>query len=198
LEQKEVIRGKGKLVKSLEEVKQVADYSALPFKPSDFAKKEQEVVVFVGSPGCGKSTFWKNYMPEYVRVNNDTLKTPEKCQKVCKEALEQGKSAVIDNTNPTPDVRKRYISIAESFKVPVRCFYFEVEKERCLHNNQQRAANLHHLHLSSRVPKIPIHSFFKNSIKPTIKEGFSEVKVIEFKAGPFDNDDDKAAYFTLS
>jgi bifunctional polynucleotide phosphatase/kinase len=85
----------------------------------------------VGSPGCGKSTFWQNYFSNYVRVNNDTLHTPAKCMAVCRQALIEGKSAVIDNTNPNPDVRKRYLDIAKELKVPARCFYFNVEKSVC-------------------------------------------------------------------
>jgi bifunctional polynucleotide phosphatase/kinase len=69
-------------------------------------------------------------------VNNDTLKTPEKCMKVCKELLKAGKSVVIDNTNSTPDVRARYTVIAKEFKVPVRCFFFDVPKEVCMHNDK--------------------------------------------------------------
>ena len=56
--------------------------------------------------------------------------------KVCREALEGGKSVVIDNTNPTADVRKRYIDIAEEFKVPIRCLYFDIPKDICMHNNK--------------------------------------------------------------
>jgi hypothetical protein len=36
---------------------------------------EKEMVIFVGSPGSGKSTFWQNYMSKYARINRDTLKT---------------------------------------------------------------------------------------------------------------------------
>ena len=36
---------------------------------------EKEMVIFCGPPGGGKSTFWHNYMPQYERVNRDTLKT---------------------------------------------------------------------------------------------------------------------------
>lgn len=70
-----------------------------------------------------------------MRVNNDTLKTKEKCIKVCREALQEGKSVVIDNTNPTEDVRRLYINIAKEFKVPVRALYFDVSKDICIHNN---------------------------------------------------------------
>ncbi len=86
--------------------------------------------------------------------------------KVCREGLAAGKSVVIDNTNPLPDVRNRYISIAKEMKVPVRCFYFDVAKDKCQHNNKQRKFNEHRKHLSGKVPDIPIHSFFKNHIKP--------------------------------
>ena len=62
---------------------------------------DKELVIFCGSPGAGKSTFWSNHMPRYERINRDTLKTKEKCFKVADEFLSKGKSVVIDNTNPT-------------------------------------------------------------------------------------------------
>lgn len=40
------------------------------------------MIIFVGSPGSGKSTFWQNYLSSYPRVDVDTLKTKEKCYKV--------------------------------------------------------------------------------------------------------------------
>ena len=43
-----------------------------------FQSNKQEIIVFVGSPGSGKSTFWKNYLSEYVRVNFETHFTKEK------------------------------------------------------------------------------------------------------------------------
>jgi bifunctional polynucleotide phosphatase/kinase len=58
----------------------------------------------VGGPGSGKSTYVTTKLASsYVRVNNDELKTKEKCMKVCKESLEAGKSVVIDNTNSTAE-----------------------------------------------------------------------------------------------
>jgi len=42
-----------------------------------FKKSDQEVVIFCGSPGAGKSTFyWKSLKPlGFERVNQDILKT---------------------------------------------------------------------------------------------------------------------------
>ena len=66
----------------------------------------------VGGPGSGKSTYAVKKMAGYTRVNNDELKTKEKCMRVCRGSLAEGHSVVIDNTNPQQEVRARYISIA--------------------------------------------------------------------------------------
>lgn len=60
-------------------------------------KAEKELVMFVGPPAAGKSTFFrKNLEPlGYERVNQDQLKTKEKCVKVARELLSQGKNVVI-------------------------------------------------------------------------------------------------------
>lgn len=76
----------------------------------------------VGSPGSGKSTFCTNYLPNYVRINRDTLKTKEKCYKVAEEEIVKGKSVVIDNTNPKTDDRKYFITLAKRHNYKLRCF----------------------------------------------------------------------------
>lgn len=139
------------------------------------ANNGQELVLFVGSPGSGKSSIWQLYFSDYTRVNNDELKTAAKCMKVCEEALAKGQSVCIDNTNPTPDVRARYLDIAKKLKVPARCVYFDIDKPTCFHNNFMRKANSHRKHLSKAVPGIPIHSFFKNHIEPKLSEGFEDI-----------------------
>lgn len=63
-----------------------------------FAKKnEQDIVLFCGRPGAGKSTFyWKHLEPlGYERVNQDTLKTREKCFQAAKEFLGNGASVAV-------------------------------------------------------------------------------------------------------
>lgn len=100
--------------------------------------------------------------------------------KLCEESLSQGKSVVIDNTNPTADVRDRYLSISKKLKVDARCIYFDIDKKTCMHNNFMRKVNTHRKHFSKAVPNIPIHSFFKNHTMPTTGEGFTDVVKINF------------------
>ena len=60
-------------------------------------KNPKDIILFVGSPGSGKSTFFKNQLePEgYVRINQDILKTRDKCLKVADEQLAEEKSVAI-------------------------------------------------------------------------------------------------------
>lgn len=60
-------------------------------------KHEKEIVLFVGPPGAGKSTFfWKELKPlGYERVNQDLLKSKDKCFKTATEWLKEGESVVI-------------------------------------------------------------------------------------------------------
>jgi bifunctional polynucleotide phosphatase/kinase len=155
-----------------------------------------EVVIFVGSPGSGKSTFWKNHLSAYTRVNNDTLKSRDRCLKVMRQSLQEGKSCVIDNTNPTAVVRAEYIKVAKEFKVPVRCFVFAIDKEMAFHLDTLRQVNTHRSHLSSRVGSMPIHKFFKDFERPAISEGFSEIHEIELVGGPFENESDERLFFS--
>ena len=73
------------------------------------------MILFVGSPASGKSTFWKTHLPTYTRVNRDTLKTREKCLKVAEEAMAKGENVVIDNTNPAAKDRKDFIDLAKKY-----------------------------------------------------------------------------------
>jgi len=85
--------------------------------------------------------FGLTIFPSYVRVNRDTLKTKEKCLKVAEESLQNKKSCVIDNTNPTAQDRSLYINLAKSYSVPVRCFFFEIAKDFAFHLDGMRETN---------------------------------------------------------
>lgn len=130
-----------------------------PFEPRDFLKSApsmtrvqsdrykkqnvQELVIFCGSPGAGKSSFyWKVLQPQgYERVNQDILKTREKCLKVARGHLENGQSVVVDNTNRDRQARASWVRIAQEFRVPIRCVHFTASAKLCEHNDTVRALN---------------------------------------------------------
>ena len=104
-------------------------------------KNDLELVIFCGSPGAGKSTFyWQHLQPlGYERVNQDILKTRDKCMKVATEFLEDKKSVVVDNTNADIETRAAWISLGKKLKVPTRLVHFTASTKLCEHNNAVRA-----------------------------------------------------------
>ncbi|XP_065064806.1 bifunctional polynucleotide phosphatase/kinase-like isoform X2 [Rhopilema esculentum] len=140
------------------------------------ARQTQEIVLMVGFPACGKSSFAKKYFVSkgYSHISRDTLGTWQKCVTNCRSVISQGKSAIIDNTNPDKVSRKRYISIAAEKKVPIRCFQFTTSMEHAVHNNKFREltnTDKNYKHVGAMV-----FNMYKSSFQePDVNEGFEEV-----------------------
>lgn len=164
------------------------ELSSYPFEKSSdvvFAKKnKQELVLFCGSPGAGKSTFYWTYLKPlgYERINQDMLKTKDKCFKAARKHLDDGDSIVVDNTNPDPDTRAQWVDLAKSSKVPIRCVWFRTPLSLAEHNNAVRAMNKG-LNPENRdnVPKIAFNSYSSRFKQPKTEEGFQDVIEAEFK-----------------
>ncbi|WYZ43506.1 hypothetical protein EsH8_VI_001205 [Colletotrichum jinshuiense] len=146
-------------------------------------KNKQEIVLCCGPPGAGKSTFfWKHLKPlGYERVNQDTLKTREKCVHAAKELLSNGQSVAIDNTNADPDTRAVWIQLAEKQNIPIRCVWFKTPLNVCEHNDAVRSMNVP-LNPESRValPKMAFNGFKSRFKEPKVKEGFQDITEIDF------------------
>ncbi|KAH9830982.1 PNK3P-domain-containing protein [Rhodofomes roseus] len=148
---------------------------------------KREIVVFVGYPSLGKSSFYmKHFQPaDYVHVNQDTLRTRDKCVKAVREAVQEGNSCVVDNTNRNAETRRHYVELSKQLSVPIRCIVFEGSLELAWHNNLYRAFNLPPSTVE-REPKrelLPYNAFtsFRAQYEePQLKEGFQEIKKVNW------------------
>lgn len=165
-----------------------------PFTKSN----NQEIILFVGSPGSGKTTFFNNNLQNYEHINQDVLKSNIKCLKLAREALKEGKSIVVDRTHRDKESRKEYINLAKEFKIDIRCIYFAFPKDLCFHLNNLRDINKSRKIYSKSVSDVTIHTWFKYHEEPTIKEGFKEVVKLNFIPGPFENKDDEEIFYSYS
>lgn len=166
---------------------ELSSYPAPEVESSDliFEKNNnQEVVLFCGPPGAGKSTFYWTYLKPlgYERINQDTLKSKDKCFKTAKAHLDAGDSIVIDNTNPDADTRGQWVDLARTHKLPIRCVWFRTPLSLAEHNNAVRALN-EALNPEKResVPKIAFSSFNSRFRQPRTAEGFEAVVEVDFK-----------------
>ncbi|OAL70642.1 polynucleotide kinase 3'-phosphatase [Trichophyton violaceum] len=159
---------------------------------SPFTKQsDTELVLLCGSPGSGKSTFyWKHLQPlGYERVNQDILKTRQKCLKVANENLLTGKSVAVDNTNANKSTRAEWISLAKSHSLPIRCIYLSTPISVCKHNDAVRAANLNQESLNpesrTKLPGMAFSEYARRFEEPDVSEGFKDVFSVVFQ---FDGD----------
>ncbi len=132
-----------------------------------------EAIIFIGIQGAGKSTFYRErLLNTHMRINLDMLKTRHREQIFLKACLEAKQSFVIDNTNPTPQERSRYILPAKENRFRVLAYYFDSHLEECKQRNNQRIGK-------EIIPLVGILSTYKRLVLPTWEEGFDAIYLIK-------------------
>lgn len=129
-----------------------------------------ELVLFIGLQGAGKSSFFRERFAEsFAHVSKDLwpkARNRERRQRrLMEEALREGRSVVVDNTNPSAEVRAPLIEIGQRLGARVVGYYFESNVEECLARNAKRVG-------AARVPEVGFFATLKQLQRPTFAEGF--------------------------
>lgn len=128
---------------------------------------KQEIVLMVGYPGSGKTTYtqnnklWHDPNKDWVILHGDELKTESNIIKMLLKNIKLGKSIVIDATHPSIKKRKVFIDIANSFGIGIKIIHIQTSFEESLKRNDQRTI---------KVPKIVFYMYRKKFEKPTKNE----------------------------
>lgn len=142
-------------------------------------KLELEMIIAVGVPASGKSTYFKKIFGDsdnHVIINQDTLKTKAKCLKETNKALDNKMSVIIDATNPSKKTRKEYIDIAKKYNAVIKCFHFDTPIDLAHHCNNYRAITDEKEKISKMVYRI----YSSKYEEPSLKEGFDQILNIPF------------------
>ncbi|ESL07925.1 polynucleotide kinase 3'-phosphatase [Trypanosoma rangeli SC58] len=130
--------------------------------PAIFSRAAQEMVIFVGYPGCGKTTFFSRFLQPagYIHINRDILKTKAKCLSETAKWWDAGKSVVVDNTNPLHADCMQFIALVRRSRpsltpLPVRVFVFQASMALSMHMSNVRAR----LGISPRISRIAYNVF---------------------------------------
>ena len=94
---------------------------------------KKTMILMMGLQGSGKSTFCREILGNtYVYVNLDTLKTRHREKLLIQECVEQGKSFIVDNTNPTKGSAPLHSRCQDCRLSGHRLFYgIEAERLHC-------------------------------------------------------------------
>lgn len=132
-----------------------------------------ECVLLVGLPGAGKTTFYRRYFAATHRhVSKDLwphAKGREQRQRdAIDRALAEGRSVVVDNTNPSVAERAPLIALARAHGARLVCYFFDVTTREAVARNAERAGR-------ARVPDVAIFTTAKRLEPPTLGEGFDKL-----------------------
>ena len=134
-----------------------------------------ECVILVGLPGAGKTTFYRERFASHAHVSKDAFPRAASKQArqdaALRQALAQGRSVVVDNTNVTPGERAAVIAIAREFDARIVGYFIEATPREAVARNERRTGK-------EKVPKVAIFTRAKRLVPPAIAEGFDELRTI--------------------
>jgi predicted kinase len=140
-----------------------------------------ELVVFIGLQGAGKSSFFRErFAGTHTHVSKDLwprARNRERRQRrLIAEALVAGRSVVVDNTNPSAEVRAPLIDIGKQHGARVVGYYFESNVQECLERNAKREG-------AARVPEVGFFATLKQLQRPRYAEGYDALFHVRLAPG---------------
>lgn len=153
--------------------------------PNDTSSKEQRIVVLVGLPGSGKSTYLERLgitplSSDAIRqllADDATDQTIHARVFQCLRYLLRQRLAIgrpttyVDATHLPRAERRPYIQIARRYRCAIEALYFDVPLDVCLARNRSR---------SRVVPEEALRAMAAKLVPPSVHEGFSRVKVVRY------------------
>jgi predicted kinase len=135
-----------------------------------------ELVLFIGIQAAGKSTHYReHFAATHVHVSKDLMTSARNRDvlqaKMIEDAIRAGRSVVVDNTNPTPEVRAPLIALGKKLGARVVACWFEAVVKDAVARNRAREGR-------ARVPDVAIYTTARKLVPPKFEEGFDEVRVI--------------------
>jgi len=178
----------GKLV----EETQPESLATPPAEPQAAKSPKGYVVLAIGLPGSGKTTWFKRR--GVTPLSSDMLRnilfddiTEQRYQGLVFSTLRSLLRArliakmpwnYVDATNLSPHERRQWIKMARSFGFEVQAVFFDVPIEVCLERNQRRERTVNEEIMGKMAERLR---------PPSFKEGFSKITVVRVKSSSPEN-----------
>jgi predicted kinase len=164
----------------------VASAGPRPPAPHETKKSKGAVVLSIGLPGSGKSTWFKrhNILPlssDMVRILLFDDVTEQRYQDLVFSTLRsmlRGRLLArrpwnyVDATNLSPHERRSWIKLAHDFGYEAHAVFFDVPPEVCIERNRRRERN---------VPEDVMKRMAAKLRPPKFEEGFAKITVVRLR-----------------
>lgn len=128
-----------------------------------------QIILFIGIPGSGKSTFYQqHFFHTHLRINLDMLRTRNRENKLLDFCFQTQMPCVVDNTNIKTEDRRKYIELAKQRKYTITGYYFESTLKDSLERNAGRTGK-------QQVSEKGIKAKYYGLQIPSRAEGFDEL-----------------------
>ena len=128
-----------------------------------------EAIVLCGVQASGKTTLYRDrFLASHVRISMDLLRTRAREAAFLELCLQTRMPFVVDNTNPTPAERRRYVEPARAAGFRVIGYLVEVDATVALARNAERSGR-------ARISASGVAGTAKRFIRPSASEGFDEL-----------------------
>jgi predicted kinase len=157
-----------------------------PQAPHESKKSKGAVVLSIGLPGSGKSTWFKrhNILPlssDMVRILLFDDVTEQRYQDLVFSTLRSMLRArllakrpwnYVDATNLSPHERRSWVKLAHDFGYEAHAVFFDVPPDVCIERNHRRERN---------VPEDVMRRMAGKLRPPKFEEGFAKITVVRLK-----------------
>ena len=143
-----------------------------------------ELVVLVGLPGSGKTSFYRaHFASTHVQVSKDLMKSARNRQErqiaLIDQALAAGRSVVVDNINAHPLDRGPLLVAGRARRARLVAYHLDTDVRESLARNRAREGR-------ARVPDVALFVASKRLVPPTLAEGFDAVFRVRAAHGSFE------------
>jgi predicted kinase len=128
------------------------------------------VIVLVGLPAAGKTTWAQTHYSNFNRIDGDSLKTSKKVANALFASLQSGRNTIVDATNVTVERRRDIIIEAQKFNALVYAVVFRLPIAICQERAKSREAQG-----GSHIPPVAFHTSNSRYVEPSLAEGFAAI-----------------------
>lgn len=129
-----------------------------------------ELIILVGYPASGKSTWTRENIGDHMVVSKDMMGSNKVKQQArqLEQHLSAGENVILDNTNLSIDERAQAIPIAKKYGAKVVCVWVTTPFEECMGRNAKREGK-------AKVPAVAMYGMRKRFNTPSLAEGIDEI-----------------------